>query len=520
MDYDHIDSNVPSQWADATQDRGRETLSWRLWSLAQRAIALVGCIVLLPLFALLYLAVRCTSPGPFLYSQLRRGYRDRPFRIYKIRTMVVNPRRPAALWMSRSDPEITPIGRILRELKLDELPQLWNVALGHMQFVGPRPIAMDLDDFLRQHVKRFAVRNAVSPGLTSAAQLTTCECRNVDDLLMHWNWRFEQELECIRNRSVGYDLRIIARTVLYLAHSLRRTLIARCQPREDVPADSATLILGTPIANSNYDRAIGKIAEWVGRREHRYVAVCPVYSLVHAFWDFGHRSVLGEASLATADGVPVVWAQRLLGARHAARVAGPTLMLRLLERAQQEKWRVTLYGGEARRLQSLVENVRRVYPKLAIADAISPPFRELSRDEDERMTDRLIHARPDVIFVGLGCPKQERWMAEHTRRIPAVLIGVGAAFDFHSGAVPRAPMILQRLGLEWAYRLCCEPRRLFWRYATTNPVYLVLLLRQVLARLLLRRCYQVPLVWKPEPHAEAAVDGFAAASQELAKPRV
>jgi N-acetylglucosaminyldiphosphoundecaprenol N-acetyl-beta-D-mannosaminyltransferase len=519
MDYDRIDSDGPGLMLEAHTGHDAATLSWRLWSVLQRGIALVGCIVLLPLFAVLYVVVRCSSRGPFLFGQVRRGFRDRPFRIYKIRTMVVNPQRPAALWMSRCDPEITPIGRILRELKLDELPQLWNVVLGQMQLVGPRPIAMDLDDFLRQHVPGFAIRNTVRPGLTSVAQLSTRECRSEEDLLAHWQWRFEQELECIQNRSAFYDLRVLGRTVLYLANSLFGTLVPASGVQEHGAVGSATLVLGTPVANSSYEHVIGLAAEWIRRREHRYIVVCPVYSLVHAVWDQEHRSALWGASLATADGVPVVWAQKLLGARGATRVAGPTLMLRLLERAEREGWRVALYGGQASRLQMLVKNIRQQHPRLEIVDAISPPYRVLSGEEDERMIDRLSSARPDLIFVGLGCPKQERWMAQHVRQIPGVMIGVGAAFDFHSGAIPRAPMILQRLGLEWAYRLCCEPRRLFWRYATTNPVYVALILRQLLARILLRRRYQVPLIWEIEPRVAVEVQVFSASNQGLAKPR-
>ena len=189
--------------------------------------------------------------------------------------------------------------------------------------------------------------------------------------------------------------------------------------------------------------------------------------------------------------MPVVWAQRLLGYEGASRVYGPTLMLKTLARAEERGWKVGFYGGHPGRLKTLIARLQDQFPKLQVVFQESPPFRELSEEESKDYVQRINEAQVDVLWVGLGCPKQERWMAEHSSRIDAVLVGVGAAFDFHAGAVAQAPAILQRIGMEWAFRLAKEPRRLFRRYATTNPLFLGLFSWQLVKRFVLRRKYQV-----------------------------
>jgi N-acetylglucosaminyldiphosphoundecaprenol N-acetyl-beta-D-mannosaminyltransferase len=253
----------------------------------------------------------------------------------------------------------------------------------------------------------------------------------------------------------------------------------------------STVVLGVPIANLDYRGVIDRVATWVRTGQRRYVGVVPVHSLIDAVRLPAHRRSLNEADLNTADGVPIVWAQMLFGHRHASRVYGPTLTLHLLRHAARYGWRVAFYGGHPDRLETLIERLRREFPQLEIAAAISPPFRQLSEREDEQMVQRLTEARPDIVFVGLGAPKQERWMREHVGRVPGVLLGVGAAFDFHAGAVRQAPPFLQRIGMEWAFRLACEPRRLFVRYARSNPTYVVLLARQWISSVLSGRSYQV-----------------------------
>jgi N-acetylglucosaminyldiphosphoundecaprenol N-acetyl-beta-D-mannosaminyltransferase len=182
-------------------------------------------------------------------------------------------------------------------------------------------------------------------------------------------------------------------------------------------------------------------------------------------------AVLG-CSLTLPDGQPLVWGLRALG-HDASRVYGPELMARYCERSAETGIRMYLYGGRNQgALVQLALNLRRRYPGIKIVGGYSPPFRPLSEEEDEAVVDEINRSEADVVWVGIGQPKQEIWMARMRERLSApVLIGVGAAFDFHAGLVPQAPDQLQRLGLEWAFRLAQEPRRLWKRYLRYNPRY-------------------------------------------------
>ena len=463
------------------------------WSVAQRAAAALTLVALLPLMSLVWLAVRLSSPGPFLFRQQRRGHGGEPFTIYKIRTLALHAEQFTALGVSRRDPQITRVGRILRQLKVDELPQLWNVVRGDMEVVGPRPIPVALEDRLRLEIPGFMERNRVKPGLTNLAQVAVIDNRLGAALVEDWHERFEAELHYIRRKSFGYDLVTLLLSVAYLMRSFVRVLrgTPRPIPGEGVP--TATEVLGVPIADVDMEGAIDRVENWIHAKKPRYVAFCPVHSVIEAVRGPAHRTALRGAGLCVADGMPIAWAQRLLGNQHAARVYGPTAMLRALDRAEAQGWRVVLYGGRPDRLERLVENLETRFPDLEIAAAISPPFRALTPEEDEASTRRLAALEPDLVLVGLGCPKQERWMAEHCGRVPGVMLGVGAAFDFHAGAVRQAPAFLQRIGMEWFFRLMCEPRRLFRRYATTNPIFVMLFAMQWAKHTFLRRRFRIEL---------------------------
>lgn len=247
----------------------------------------------------------------------------------------------------------------------------------------------------------------------------------------------------------------------------------------DIPAgidtttsDPIVPILGVPTHPADYSRAAERIDGWIHEQSSRYVCVCPVHSIVLGWFNREHRRILRQSDLNTADGMPVVWTQQLLGSRQATRVYGPTLMQWLLHDASEKGYRIGFYGGKPEAVERLVKNLKLVYPRMNIVLQISPPYRELTREEDDEMTARINAARPDLLWIGLGCPRQERWMAEHRHRIPAVMIGVGAAFDFLSGTVRQAPRWMQNSGLEWFYRLICEPRRLWKRYLFTNSAFL------------------------------------------------
>ena len=188
------------------------------------------------------------------------------------------------------------------------------------------------------------------------------------------------------------------------------------------------------------------------------------------------RNLINAADIVTPDGMPLVWMLRLKGCRNQQRVYGPTLMLHVLEMAAKENIPVGFYGGRPEVLEKLVEKMRAKFPGLNVAYAYSPPFRILSQQEDEEICQMIQKSGLRILFVGLGCPKQERWMAEHQGRIPAVMLGVGAAFDFHAGVISQAPLWIQNLGMEWAYRFLREPRRLWKRYLIQNPRFVVLAL--------------------------------------------
>jgi N-acetylglucosaminyldiphosphoundecaprenol N-acetyl-beta-D-mannosaminyltransferase len=171
---------------------------------------------------------------------------------------------------------------------------------------------------------------------------------------------------------------------------------------------------------------------------------------------------------------------RLKGARGQQRVYGPALMLNLLEAAARENIPVGFYGGRPEVLSQLVERMRARYTGLNVAYAFSPPFREMTSEEGDEITEAINNSGTRILFVGLGCPKQEIWMSKHRGRVQAVMLGVGAAFDFHAGVKPQAPLWMQQSGLEWLFRLLTEPRRLWKRYFYNNPRFIILAIVELL----------------------------------------
>ena len=467
---------------------GRQSAA--LWALSQRALAAAMLLMALPVLAAAWVAIKLTSPGPFLFRQRRAGLGGRHFTIFKVRTMDVGTEKASALGTTRKSGGVTRVGRLLRELKVDELPQLWNVVTGEMELVGPRPIPLALGDHLARHIPGFELRYLIKPGMTNVGQVSVADNGVGDKLLADWALRLEGELHYAQRKSLAYDLVVLALTALFILRKLAWAIGGEARAEETHEnALPFTRVIGAPIANLDYDGVIERLARWIDGGRRTYVGVCPVHSLVEARRDPAHRRVLENAGLNTADGMPVAWAQRLLGHDKASRVYGPTLMLKTCERAAREGWRVAFFGGHPERLPILLDNLRRQFPGIDIVEAIVPPFRKPTPEEDAEHVERLRAASPDIIWVGLGCPKQERWMAEHCGQVPGVMLGVGAAFDFHAGVLRQAPPVLQKLGLEWAFRLWCEPRRLWRRYAVTNPWFIAAFAWQFAFHVLLRRRY-------------------------------
>ena len=227
--------------------------------------------------------------------------------------------------------------------------------------------------------------------------------------------------------------------------------------------------------------AVRTIAGWASSRESRFVCLCNVHSVVTARQDEAFARALATADLATADGAPVAWMLRRLGATTQQRVTGPDLMLEYMAHSARDREPVFLYGSTDATLASLRRSLLARWPDLVIAGTWSPPFRALTAEEDEAAVQAIHDSGARTVWVSLGCPKQELWMAEHRGRVRAVMVGVGAAFDFHAGTVPRAPRWMRDHGLEWLHRLLSEPRRLWRRYLLTNLAFIALASRQLLA---------------------------------------
>jgi N-acetylglucosaminyldiphosphoundecaprenol N-acetyl-beta-D-mannosaminyltransferase len=241
-------------------------------------------------------------------------------------------------------------------------------------------------------------------------------------------------------------------------------------------------VLNASIDVITWPEALQAIHGWASRNESRYVCVCAVHSVVTATQDAEYERILNEADLATPDGAPVAWMLRRLGSSHQQRINGPDLMLKYCEQAASRGESVFLYGGTPETLPRLQSALRERFPALKIAGAISPPFRPLTAAEDAEVIATINASKAGTVWVGLGCPKQEKWMAAHRHRIQAVMIGVGAAFDYHAGTIKRAPSWMQNHGLEWLHRMASEPRRLTGRYLQTNSIFLFKALRQLARR--------------------------------------
>jgi N-acetylglucosaminyldiphosphoundecaprenol N-acetyl-beta-D-mannosaminyltransferase len=248
-----------------------------------------------------------------------------------------------------------------------------------------------------------------------------------------------------------------------------------------IRAPDTVAILGVPLALTDYGRTLDWIDSMVQARERGYVCVCNVHAVMASEEDPELRASLLGSSVNVPDGQPLVWAINALGHSLAGRVYGPELMSRACARAASTGTRMYLYGGRNQGgLVQLALNLRQRHPGVKIVGGYSPPHRPLTAEEEEAVVEEINHSRADVVWVGIGVPKQEKWMARMRDRLEApVLIGVGAAFDFHAGLVPQAPTWIQEAGLEWAYRLAHEPRRLWRRYLRYNPRFVTSFTRQL-----------------------------------------
>jgi len=233
-------------------------------------------------------------------------------------------------------------------------------------------------------------------------------------------------------------------------------------------------VLGVGLSAINLQTALTAIGEAVKARRKGYVCVTGVHGVMEAQDDSGFRSILNGAYLCTPDGMPMVWMGRLAGHREMKRVYGPDLMLDVCAWSETSGCRHFFFGGAQGVAEELRDKLTARFPRLQVVGCYTPPFRPLNPDEERDLQKRVQAAKPDIFWVGLSTPKQEKFMAEYIHKLDVTLmIGVGAAFDFHTGRVKQAPLWMQRSGLEWFYRVYQEPRRLAMRYLKNNPRFLL-----------------------------------------------
>ena len=232
-------------------------------------------------------------------------------------------------------------------------------------------------------------------------------------------------------------------------------------------------VLGVGVSVLNLQSALEAIAGAVREKRKGYICVTGVHGVIEAQSDETFRKILNKAFLCTPDGMPMVWMGKIRGHSEMRRVYGPDLMLAVCDYTRSRGFTHFLYGGGLGVAQELKVRLEQKLPGLRIVGALTPPFRPLNALEEADLAAQLRALRPDLLWVGLSTPKQERFMAQYWQRLEAtLLVGVGAAFDFHAGRVRQAPPWVQRHGLEWLFRLACEPRRLWKRYLKNNPLFL------------------------------------------------
>lgn len=254
------------------------------------------------------------------------------------------------------------------------------------------------------------------------------------------------------------------------------------EPAKTRARRESRLVLGMRVDAPTVEGAAAQIIEWATERSPRMVCAANVHMTMEAHDDALFQSQINGADLVLPDGVPLVWALRMLGLPRAARVrVSPDFVIELMVRAEHRGFKLGLYGGTRETLTIFRQCVGRDIPDLTVAYAYAPPFRPLDRDEDEAVVREIRASGTQLLLVGIGCPKQEGWMAAHRGRLPCVMMGVGTAFDLFGGKTREAPLWMQNLGFEWAFRLLLEPRRLWRRHLKHNPRFIFLFARQLLA---------------------------------------
>ena len=240
-------------------------------------------------------------------------------------------------------------------------------------------------------------------------------------------------------------------------------------------------VLGVEISAVNMPMAVRQIQTWIHDRQRNYVCITGVHGVMESQADPVLKRIHNDAGLVTPDGMPMVWVNKFHGNSHVSRVYGPDLMAEVCRLGIEKNYKHFLYGGGDGVAELLAQKLEEKFPGIQIAGTYTPPFRPLTEKEDRELIQQINASGADIVWVGLSTPKQEHWMSQHLNRIDSpVMIGVGAAFDFHAGLKSQAPRWMQKTGLEWFYRLATEPKRLWKRYCRNNPLFCWYFLLQTL----------------------------------------
>ena len=241
-------------------------------------------------------------------------------------------------------------------------------------------------------------------------------------------------------------------------------------------------IVGLKIHHLSFQESIQQVCTWGLNHQHGFVCFANVHMTIEAYKDPAFKRDLNNALLVLPDGKPVALACNWLYKKKQERIAGMDFLPAILQQSKKVNAKIFLYGSTEEVLKKLIKKIESDYPDLIVAGAISPPFRQMSEAENQRHINEINNSGAHMVLVALGCPKQEKWMANHHQQINAILLGLGGAFPVMAGTQRRSPMWMQKAGLEWLYRLLQEPRRLFKRYLYTNTLFIFLLMKEFLKK--------------------------------------
>lgn len=247
------------------------------------------------------------------------------------------------------------------------------------------------------------------------------------------------------------------------------------------PSFNHKYILGMRVDEMSIDKSLALIIDWANRRESKYICVSNVHMCMEAFDKSSFQNIVNSADQVVPDGMPLAVGMRLLGSKYSQQIRGADLTRSILEHANNKGLVIGLYGGTEEAVAKIVSIIKKEYQSITIGCGISPPFHALSEQQDNQYVKIINDSNVQILLVGLGCPKQEIWMANHKGKVNAVMVGVGAVFDFLSGTKMEAPRWIQNIGLEWLFRLLSEPNRLWKRYATHNPRFIIYFFKQLLS---------------------------------------